>query len=166
MALTGFLLEALERHKELVRKMAKLYFEEDDVTGMLVNVSWNEEHRRICGYYYDTAVRDCMPLRGGYVDLEQCIPCTVDDIDETHAAYLAKMRRERESGERAGDQLEPWEVKEMKDEAVRDVLQVKVQEGRMTYRKYKQGLENLTLSGYLFDDEYESDCDERPCGED
>jgi hypothetical protein len=117
------------------------------------------------GYYYNTAVRDCMPLRGGYVDLEQCIPCTVDDIDETHAAYLAKMRRERESGERAGDQLEPWEVKEMKDEAVRDVLQAKVQEGRMTYRKYKQGLENLTLSGYLFDNEYESDCDECPCGE-
>jgi hypothetical protein len=117
--LNGFTLEPAERHKELVRKMAKVYFEEEPgkpaMTGVLVNVGWNdgcedEQGRpqgRICGYYYDEAEYSSMPALGGYVNLEECCVCTVDDIDECHAAYRRKMKNERDSGARSGDQLEP-----------------------------------------------------------
>ena len=60
-------LEPAERHKELVRKMAKLHFEEEpgkpEMTGVLVNVSYNAGHKRVCGcYYYDLEERDRMPI--------------------------------------------------------------------------------------------------------
>ena len=156
-----FDLEPAERYKELVRIRAKLYFEEEtgkpEMTGVLVNVSYNAGHKRVCGYYYDSAERDRMPMLGGLVDLKQCIVCTTDDIDECHAAYRAKMRRERESGERTADQLEPWEHREINEEKAADKLADKLVRGCMSHRKYLDGLRQLREEGYLYDDDYDSD---------
>ena len=164
MAIDEFDLEPAERYKELVRIRAKLYFEEEpgkpEMTGVLVNVSYNAGHKRVCGYYYDSAERDRMPMLGGLVDLKQCIVCTTDDIDECHAAYRAKMRRERESGERTADQLEPWEHREMREEKAADGLVDKVISGRITFGKYKDGLAQLASEGFLYDDDYDSDIDD------
>ena len=159
-AIDEFDLEPAERHKELVRKQAKLYFEEQPglpaMTGVLVNVSYNAGHKRVCGYYYDSAERDRMPMLGGLVDLKQCIVCTTDDIGECHAAYKANMRRERESGERTGDQLEPWEHREMREEKAADKLVDKVIRGRITFEKYKNGVAQLADECFLYDDDYDT----------
>ena len=96
----GFELEPAERHKELVRKMAKLYFPNfpetethNELTAVLRNVSWDETRRRIVGYYYDESQRQVMPQKGRYCHLEHedMYVCSTDDIDE--------HRRENEEGE-------------------------------------------------------------------
>jgi hypothetical protein len=87
--LNGFTLESAEQHKELVRKMTKLYFEEEPgkpaMAWVLVNLGWNDgfedeqgrPQHRICGYYYDEAEYSSMPTLGGYVTLEEWYVCTV-----------------------------------------------------------------------------------------
>ena len=92
------------------------------------------------------------PCLGGLVDLKQCIVCTTDDIDECHAAYRAKMRRKRKTGERTANQLEPWEHREMKEE--------KANKGRIAFWKYKGGLAQLASEGSLYDDDSDSDIDD------
>ena len=78
--------------------MAKLLFKADEggdeMTGVLVNVSYNDGYGRVCGYYYDAAKRDTLPTLGGYLDLEQCMVCTAEDIDECRKDYLNKMQQE------------------------------------------------------------------------
>ena len=91
------------------------------------------------------------------VDLKQCIVCTTDDIDECHEACKAKMRRDRESGERSGDQLEPWEHREINEEKAADKLADKLTRGCMSHRKYLDGLRKLREEGHLYDDDYNSD---------
>ena len=144
-----------------MRKLAKLYFEEEPgqpaMTAVLVNVSYNAGHKRVCGYYYDLAERDRMPMLGGLVDLKQCSVCTTDDIDECHAAYKSKMRRERESSERSGDQLEQWEHREIREEKAADKLADKLTRGCISHRKYLDGLKQLRDEGFLYDDDYDSD---------
>jgi hypothetical protein len=86
--------------------------------------------------------------------------CTTDDIDECHAAYRAKMRRERESGERTAAQLEPWEHREMKEEKAAGGLVDKVIRGRLTFGKYTGILAQLASEGFLYDGDYDSDIED------
>jgi hypothetical protein len=157
-------LEAMERHKELVRIRAKLLFEADehndeDLLAQLVNVSWNEGWKCITGYYYDTAVRNTLPLRGGLLDLEHpdIQVCTMKDVDECYEAHQRMLKKGRDSGERSGDDLAEWEKRLVQQENRTKELLDKVLQGHVTMQKYKAGLKKMKEDGYLYEADYESD---------
>ena len=62
-----------------------------------MNVNYNAGRRRVCGNYCDSAEQEQDRMS---MDLKQFNVRTTDDIDEWHAAHRAKMRKERESGDR------------------------------------------------------------------
>ena len=157
-------LEATERHKELVRIRARLLFEADedndeDLLAQLVNVSWNEGWKCITGYYYDTAVRNTLPLRGGLLDLEHpdIQVCTMKDVDECYEAHQRMLKKGRDSGERSGDDLAEWEKRLVQQENRTKELLDKVLQGHVTMQKYKAGLKKMKEDGYLYEADYESD---------
>ena len=158
-AMNGYSLEPAERHKELVRKLAKLHFPADEtnptaMTGVLVNVSYNDAYGRVCGYYYDESKRSTLPTLGGYLDLKQCDVCTADDIDDAYADYLREMKKGRENGTRKESEWEPWEHRQVREDKITDRLVEQVQNGHISYGKYKRGLQRLREDGYLYDDDY------------
>ena len=139
-AADGYAVEPAARHKELVRKMAKLLFKADEgggeMTGVLVNVSYNDGYGlntgRVCGYYYDAAKRDTLPTLGGYLDLEQRMVCTADDIDECRKDYPNKMQQEREDGTRPESEWEEWEHRQVRMDKKVDMLGKKVTSGAIS----------------------------------
>jgi hypothetical protein len=157
-----------QRHKELVCKMVKLYFEEEPgkpvMIGVLVNMGWDDYFEdkqgrpqdRICGCYYHEVEYNSMLKLGGYVNLEECYVCAVNDFDECHAAYGRNMKNERDSGARSGDQLEPWtwEVRDICIEKAGTLLLWKLIEGQTTHAKYKSGTRRVGADGYLHDEDY------------
>ena len=68
MSIGEFDLEPAEMYTEPVRIRGKLYFEEapgnPEMRGVLVNISYNasHKHKRVCGYYYDSAEQDRIPV--------------------------------------------------------------------------------------------------------
>ena len=100
-----------------------------------------------------------MPLKGGYLDLEHkdMAVCSLQDIDEGYEDYQAKLKEERESGERAGDQLAPWEVQLVRQEQHAQRLLDTVRAGGMTARKFSEKMEKLRETGYLYEEDFERD---------
>ena len=145
--------------------MAKLLFKADEagdeMTGVLVNVSYNDGYGRVCGYYYDAAERDTLPTLGGYLDLKQCMACTADDIDECRTDDLKKMQQEREDGTRPESEWEEWEHRQVRMDKKVDMLGKKVTSGAMSLAKYLRLRQEVYGGGNLgahdHDNEFEID---------
>ena len=86
--------------------------------------------------------------------------CSLQDIDEGHEDHQAKLKEERDSGERTGDQLALWEVELMQQEQHAQRLLDTVYAGEMTIAKFNEKMEKLRETGYLYEEDYERDTPE------